>query len=100
MGRSESLATLLDIFDMEAAQVGDHIVVELFGFLDDWENTGRRLVKHAKTSDGAATELLCSALMWRRYLEGEKVFKENWYKYSRLEKLQPRKRDHLFESCH
>jgi hypothetical protein len=77
MGDQSHMQTLLDAFDREAKQTGDHWVVGLFGFLPDWKDTGRRLARHATYADGAAAELLSSAFSWKFFLYGkEKGFRE------------------------
>jgi hypothetical protein len=90
---------LAEIFDKEARIVGGHWAVELFGFLDDWDVSGKRLVRHSLHADGAAAELLCSAIMWRRYLYGEKLFKEKWYEVGKKERIDKRILDHFYETC-
>ena len=70
LGDVSRLAPLLDSFDRRAREIGDDITVELFGFLPDWEHTGRRLARHSRYSDGAGSELLRSALQWKLYLYG------------------------------
>jgi hypothetical protein len=99
LGDRKQVNALAEIFDKEARTVGDHWVVELFGFLDDWDVSGKRLVRHSGYSDGAASELLCSAIMWRRYLYGEKIFKEKWYEVGKKEKIEKRILDHFYETC-
>ena len=99
LGDRQQVNVLAEIFDKEAGFVGDHWVVELFGFLDDWDVSGKRLVRHSGYADGAAAESLCSAIMWRRYLYGKKIFKENWYKVGKKEKIEKRILDHFYETC-
>lgn len=99
LGDKQQLKVLAAVFDKEARATGDHWVIELFGFLDDWDISGVRLVRHAAYSDAAASELLCSALMWRRYLYGEKFFKKNWYTIGNKEKIAQRTLDHFYERC-
>ena len=99
LGDRQQINVLAEIFDKDARTVGDHWVVELFGFLDDWDVSGRRLVRHSVYSDGAASELLCSAIMWRRYLYGEKIFKEKWYEVGEKERIEKRILDHFHETC-
>jgi len=97
LGDKNKLNILATDFDNKAS--GDHWTVELFGFLDDWEISGVRLVRLAAHSDGAGSELLCSALMWRRYLYGEKNFKDNWYRVGKKEKVDKRRLDNFYETC-
>jgi hypothetical protein len=98
-GDKQQLNILADDFDKEARSMGDHWTVDLFGFMDDWNISGVRLVRHAAYSDAVGAELLCSALMWRRYLFGEKSFSENWYKVGKQEQVVQRKLDNLYETC-
>ena len=95
LGVKHQLNVLADDFDCKAS--GDHWTVELFGFLDDWDTSGVRLVRLAAHSDGAGSELLCSAIVWRRYLYGERNFKDNWYKYGEKEKVDRRRLDQFYE---
>jgi hypothetical protein len=90
---------LIDVFDREARGVGDHGIVMLFGFLRAWDATGRRLARHASYSDGAATELLYSALKWQRFLYGEEDFKGNWFKYDREEGVKESVLMYFFNIC-
>jgi hypothetical protein len=71
LGDISFIDNLIDCFDKEARKIGDHYTIELFGFLPDWEKSGLCLVRHAKYSDGAASEMLCSAILWRRFFYGE-----------------------------
>jgi hypothetical protein len=97
LGDRQQLNVFAEIFDEQVLR--DFWVVELFGFLDDWDVSGKRLVRHSRYSDGAASELLCSAIMWRRYLYGEKIFKEKWYQVGKKEKIEKRILDHFYETC-
>ena len=83
LGDKQQLNILATNFDKMIT--GDDSTVELFGFLDDWDVSGVRLVRHAAHADFAGAELLCSAIMWRRYLYGEKNFKDIWYKVGEKE---------------
>ncbi len=99
LGDKQKISILANDFDKEARVAGDHWTVDLFGYLDDWDISGVRLVRHAAYSDAAGSELLCSAIMWRRYLYGEKVFKDNWYGIGEKEKVNRRALDHFYERC-
>jgi hypothetical protein len=99
LGDRRQLRVLARSYDRIGARAGDHETVELFGFLDDWEMSGRRLVRHAQRADGAAAELLCSAIMWRRHLYGEAAFEADWFRVGREEKVNEPKLRHFFESC-
>ena len=80
-GDSSGLKLLANSYDKDAQGIGDHWTVDLFGFLNEWEISGRRLVRHAKCcSDLVGGEALCSAIWWRRYLYGEKDFRHFWFK--------------------
>jgi hypothetical protein len=85
--------------DFDSAAGGGDCTVELFGFLDDWEVSGVRLVRLAAHADASGAALLCSSIMWRRYLNGEKAFKEHWYKIGAQEKIDRRRLDLFFETC-
>lgn len=98
-GEQQQLQYLATVFDEEARRIGDHVVVELFGFLPDWDVSGVRLVRHAGYSDGASAELLCSALIWRRYLYGENSFLENWKNIGRREGIPQKRLNHFYTAC-
>lgn len=75
-GDSAAMQPLLKCFDEQAiAPEGgrsvDHVVVSLFGFLPDWDQTGRRLLRHAAHADGAATTINANALEWKKELFGK-----------------------------
>ena len=75
MGDEAGLAALLTAFNVQAIQSEtgpslDHVVVSLFGFFPDWDRTGRRLLRHAKYSDGAAAMMNGNALVWKKHLYG------------------------------
>jgi hypothetical protein len=96
MGDKQQLNNLIADFDKASS---DDFAVELFGFLDDWNVSGVRLVRLAAHADASGAELLCSSIMWRRYLYGEKIFKDNWYSVGKNEKVDKRRLDHFFETC-
>ena len=73
MGDEHELSALVDEFDREASTVPDHLIVELFGFIEDWEHAGRRLARHIPRVDGAATTALASAFEWKRFLYGDRA---------------------------
>ena len=100
MGNKQRLDVLARSFDRDAKRTGDHWTVELFGFIDDWSIAGRRLVRHAAYSDGAGSELLCSALMWRRYLYGEANFEKNWFRIGKQEKVDDEQLKDKFKYCY
>lgn len=99
LGDKQQMKILVSDFDKEARAIGDHATVDLFGYLNDWDNFGVRLVRHAAYSDAVGSELLCSAIVWRRYLYGEKNFKNNWYRVGKKEKVDKRRLDHFYETC-
>jgi hypothetical protein len=98
-GQKQTLQQLAEVFDREAKSVGDHPVVELFGFLPDWGVSGVRLVRHAAYADASGAETLCSAIMWRRYLHGERDFKEHWYAIGKKERVPLNRLDHFYSKC-
>lgn len=99
MGDKAKLNDLANSFDKNIKEVPDHWTVELFGFIDEWEITGRRLVRYSKDSDGVGSELVCSALKWRRFLYGEVYFQKNWRKYSEIEHLNIKKQLEKLQDC-
>jgi len=100
MGDKQQLNVLAKSFDRDAKRTGDHWTVELFGFLDDWNIAGRRLVRHSSYSDGADSEVLCSALMWRRYLYGEADFEDNWFRIGKQEHVDMERLKDKFDYCY
>lgn len=99
-GNEHQLDVLAKSFDRDAKRIGDHWTVELFGFLNDWNIAGRRLVRHASYSDGAGSEVLCSALMWKRYLYGEEDFEKNWYRIGKEENIDHNRLRDMFDLCY
>ena len=99
-GDPSGLKMLADSYDKGSQTVGDHWTVDLFGFLDEWEISGRRLVKHVKCcNDAVSSELLCSAIMWRRYLYGEKDFTYFWFKIGEEENVSLEELRHFYYNC-
>ena len=91
LGDESQVAPLLDSFDRHARKIGDHFTVELFGFLPDWEHTGRRLARHSRYSGGASSELLYSALLWKRFLYGQQPgFRESCLRVVEEERVSDR----------
>lgn len=99
IGDESYLTNLMESFDKNARRVGDDHTVELFGFLSDWQKSGRRLVRHASYADGAAAELLCSAIVWRRFLYGEDEFKMNWFKIGHEEGVSQKILQYFYDTC-
>jgi hypothetical protein len=95
-GDPAGLKLLAGSFDKDQ----NDFAVDLFGFLDDWQISGIRLIRYAKFSDASGSEQLCSAIMWRRYLYGEKNFKHFWFKIGKKEKVNLKVLQHFFDYCH
>ena len=99
-GDPSGLKLLADSYDKEG-RTSDHSTVNLFGFLNEWEISGRRLVRHAKCcSDLVGGEALCSAIWWRRYLYGEKDFRHFWFKIGKEENVSLEKLQEFYDTCH
>jgi hypothetical protein len=99
-GDASQLELLASSYDKEYPNIGDHSTVDFFGFLNEWEITGRRLVRHAKCcSDGVSGEALCSAIAWRRYLFGEENFKYFWFKIGKEEEVSSETLCKFFYGC-
>lgn len=99
-GDPSGLKLLADSYDKEG-RTGDHSTVDLFGFLNEWEISGRRLVRHAKCcTEAVGGEALCSAIWWRRYLYGEKDFKYFWFKIGKEENVSLEKLQEFYDDCH
>lgn len=99
-GDAEAKKTLIQSYDREIAKRADYPAVELFGYMSDWDQTGRRLVRLANRADGSAAEDLCSALSWRRFLYGEVPFSNAWFQIGSEEKVDTKKLERYFYRCH
>lgn len=98
-GDTNGLRQLSRSFDAAARRTQDHWTVEIFGFIADWETAGRRLVRHSAYSDGAGSELLCSALKWHRYLYGEVDFEKYWFSIGKQERVKHEVLQDMFDNC-
>ncbi len=99
-GDSSGLKLLAKSYDKDVQRTGSEFAVELFGFLNEWQISGRRLVRFAKCChDAVGGEILCSAIMWRRYLYGEDDFKRNWFKIGKEEKVRMEILQHFYDKC-
>jgi hypothetical protein len=99
-GDPSGLELLAKSYDKEAHLVGDHWTVDLFGFINEWEISGRRLVRHAKCcSDAVGGEALCNAITWRCKLYGKEDFKRHWFKIGEEEKVDPKLLQHFYQDC-
>ena len=95
-GDPKGLKLLADSFDKDFSE----FAVDLFGFINEWQISGRRLLRFAKCChDASGGELLCNALWWRRYLYGEEDFKHNWFKIGEEEKVNLKILQHFYEKC-
>jgi hypothetical protein len=100
-GDASQLELLASSYDKKYPNIGDHSTVDLFGFLNEWEISGRRLVRHVKCcTDAVGGEALCNALWWRRYLYGDKDFKYFWFKIGREENVSLKKLQEFYNDCH
>jgi len=98
-GDANGLRQLSRSFDADARHTQDHWTVEILGFIADWDTAGRRLVRHSSYSDGAGTELLCSALKWHRYLYGEVDFENHWFSIGKQEGVKHEVLQDMFDNC-
>jgi hypothetical protein len=99
-GDLSGLTLLADSYDKEAHKVGDHWTVELFGFINEWEISGRRLVRHAKCcSDAVGGEALCDAIAWRCELFGKENFRHFWFKIGEEENVSLEILQDFYDSC-
>lgn len=98
-GDTNGLRQLARSFDADARRTQDHWSVEIFGFIADWDTAGRRLVRHSAYSDGAGSELLCSALKWHRYLYGEVDFEKHWFSIGKQERVKHEVLQDMFDNC-
>lgn len=98
-GDPSGLTELADSYDKEAYWIGGYWTVELFGFINEWRISGRRLIRHAKWSDAMGAEILCSAIAWRCYLYGKKDFNHFWFKIGKEEKVSLEKLQFFCDSC-
>ena len=72
LGDKNEINKLAEYFDNHVGE-GDPWIVGIFGYLKEWDITTPRMAAFAKVSDASGTELLCSALMWKRYLHKDVV---------------------------
>lgn len=70
LGDESQLNILIQMFDDLGESPGDSLLIELFGFLPDWEYTGRRLARSTHNSDGAGATSLSIAFQWKQFLYG------------------------------
>jgi hypothetical protein len=95
-GDQKGLKLLAGSFDKDLSE----FAVDLFGFINEWQISGRRLVRFAKCChDASGGELLCNAISWRRYLYGEDDFKRNWFKIGKEEKVSLEILQHFYDKC-
>ena len=95
-GDPSGLTLLADSYDKEAHKIGDHWTVELFGFINEWEISGRRLVRHVKCcSDAVSGELLGSTIAWRCEHFGKEDFRRFWFKIGKEEEVSLKKLQYL-----
>jgi len=94
-GDLKGLKLLADSFDRNFSE----FAVDLFGFINEWQISGRRLARYAKYSDASGSEALCNAISWRRYLYGEEDFKRNWFKIGEEEKVSLEILQHFYDRC-
>lgn len=99
-GDTEATKVLIQSYDKEIAKRADYPAVEFFGYMSDWDQTGRRLARLAKRADGSAAEGLCSALSWRRFLYGEIPFSKSWFKIGKEEKVETATLERYYYPCH
>jgi hypothetical protein len=99
-GDPSGLKLLAKSYDKNAQKVGDHDTVDLFGFINEWQISGRRLIRHVKCcSDAVGGELLCSAISWRCYLYGKEDFNHFWFKIGEEEKVSLKKLQYFYDTC-
>ena len=99
-GKTKYLKEMTKIFDSKYPKVGDHWIVEIFGYLADWKETGVRLVLRSKNADGSGGELLCSSIKWKRYLFGEERFRKLWFKYGEQKNVPIAILSKYYKMCH
>jgi hypothetical protein len=93
------LTELADSYDKDVQRTGSEFAVELFGFINEWHISGRRLVRHAKYSDAVGSEILCDAIAWRCDHFGKEDFKHFWFKIGKEEKVSLEKLQFFYDSC-
>jgi hypothetical protein len=99
-GDPSGLTELADSFDKDVQRTYSECIVDLFGFINEWEISGRRLVRFAKCcSDGVGGETLCDAIAWRRENFGKENFKHFWFKIGKEENVSLEKLQDFYESC-
>ena len=74
-------ASQLDWLLAEDAKHGfgrDSLIVTVFGYIDEWDRTIRRLKQHDKVADGAGAEVLHAAIQTRKRIYGADRFEAAW----------------------
>jgi len=95
-GDPKGLKLLADSFDKDFSE----FAVDLFGFINEWQISGRRLVRFAKCChDAVGGEILCNAISWRCYLYSKEDFKNFWFKIGEEEKVSSEILQHFYGSC-
>ncbi len=64
--------------DAKSTPGSDSLILIVFGYIDEWEETIKRFKKHDKVADGAGGEVLSEAMEIRKQLYGEARFDEAW----------------------
>ena len=99
-GDPAGLKLLADSFDKDVKRTRSEDIIDLFGFIDEWQISGRRLIRFAKCcSDGVGGETLCDAIAWRCDLFGKEDFKRFWFKIGKEEDVSLKKLQYFYDSC-
>lgn len=99
-GDPDGLKLLADYFDKDVALNCSEGIVDCFGFINEWEISGRRLVRFAKCChDAIGGETLCDAIAWRCELFGKEDFKRHWFKIGEEEKVSPELLQEFYNDC-
>ncbi len=99
-GDPAGLKLLAESFDKDVKRTYSEFIVDLFGFINEWEISGRRLIQFAKCChDAAGGETLCDAIAWRCELYGKENFKRYWFKIGEEEKVSSELLHEFYDDC-
>lgn len=99
-GDQTGLKLLANYFDKDIEKNCSEGIIDCFGFINEWEISGRRLVRFAKCChDGIGGETLCDAIAWRCELFGKEDFKRYWFKIGEEEKVSSELLHEFYDDC-
>ena len=97
IGKTKKLDRMMLLF--ENSKLSDSLVIEFLGFVENWDLAGRKLLSLLKSSDGSKSQMICSALAWKRGLYGEVSFKTNYFRIGKEVGLGKKVLNIFYEDC-